>query len=450
MQTYFPNIGLIVPEIYLPNESINKEHRSVVACDQYTSQPEYRKSVEQIIGNDPSTYHITFPEIFLEDENKQQRIENIQNHMTQYMEQGVIVNHGQCFMIVDRATSHTTSRKWLIVWLDLEHYDFNKGSQTLIRATEGTVLDRLPPRIEIRKNALLELPHIMVLIDDPQKTVIEPLFAKKDTYQKVYDTDLMMQWWHIKWYKVTDEESINNVATMLSKLADKEMFSQKYQVPQSSGVLLFAMGDGNHSLATAKAIREEKKQTLTPEQQQNHPARFALVELVNIHDEGLVFEPIHRVLFDVQPERMIEDMKTFFTQQWSTTYIETYTNKEDMKKNQQQSDSHHHRFSAMYEGTYLNITIENPVLTLEVGNLQAFLDNYVTQHPESKIDYIHGEEVTESLGTKKGNIWFVLPIMDKKDFFTTVIVDGALPRKTFSMGEAEEKRYYLECRKIKE
>lgn len=449
MQTFFPNIGLKVPEIYLPKEWTDLKKRAVVACDQYTSQPKYREEVKNIAGQEPSTYNIIFPEIYLEEEWKEKRIQNIQSHMNTYINEWILENKWPCFVLIDRKTSHQASRKWLIVALDLEAYDYSKDSQTLIRATEGTIVDRLPPRIEIRKDAPLESPHIMVLIDDPQKTVIEPLFNNIANHEKLYDTDLMMNGGHITWYKIADETSINTIASNLEKLADKEVFKNKYALNQDLGVLLFAMGDGNHSLATAKAIREEKKQWLSEEEKLDHPARFALVELVNIHDDWLVFEPIHRVIFHVDAEILINEMKTYIEQQWSQLILENYPTFEEMKKNKKTSDATTQYFCMMYANTYIVGGIQNPKLNLEVGNLQAFLDEYLKKNNEIKIDYIHGEDITEELGTQEWNIGFTLPIMNKSEFFKTVIVDWALPRKTFSMGEAEEKRYYFECRKIK-
>ena len=449
MQTFFPNIGIKVPEIYLPKQWVDLEKRAVVACDQYTSQPQYRENVQEIAGKEPSTYNIIFPEVYLEDERKQERIVLIQNHMKTYLQEWTLENQWPCFILVDRKTSHTPSRKWLIVALDLEQYDYSVGSQTLIRATEWTILDRLPPRIEIRKDAPLESPHIMVLIDDPEKTVIEPLFDDIGKFPKVYDTDLMMNWWHIIWYKISDESAITDIIHNIERLADKKIFMQKYDLTKDLWVLLFAMGDGNHSLATAKAIWEEKKKTLNETEREENPARFALVELVNIHDDWLAFEPIHRVVFNIQTGNIAEEMKKYFITQWSEIVIEKYDSFEEMKNNIRKSDSENHYFSMMYAWTYCIVTIKNPKLNLEVGNLQAFLDLYLKEHPEAKIDYIHGDDITEQIGTKENNIGFILPIMDKKEFFTTVILDGALPRKTFSMWEAEEKRYYLECRKIK-
>ncbi|HMS91246.1 MAG TPA: DUF1015 domain-containing protein [Candidatus Absconditabacterales bacterium] len=449
MQTVFPNIGIKIPEIYLPKQGVDLKKRAVVACDQYTSQPEYWKQVQDFVGQDPSTYNIIFPEVYLEEEGKHKRIENIQKNMNNYLQEGILENQGNCCILIERKTSHTASRKGLVIALDLEKYDYSVGSQTLIRATEGTILDRLPPRIEIRNDAPLESPHIMVLIDDPEKTVIETLYTKIEKYTKLYDTDLMMNGGHITGYKIADEESIQSIIKNIEKLANKETFLQKYKVEENKGVLLFAMGDGNHSLATAKAIWEEKKQTLNETEKQEHPARFALVELVNIHDNGLVFEPIHRVVFNIQAESLQEDMITYFAKLGSEVELKSYTSLEEMKKHLQASDTNHHNFCMIYTGRYIIVSIKNPKFNLEVGNVQAFLDDYLNKHTQAKIDYIHGENVTEQLAIKEGNIGFILPIMDKKEFFPTVIIDGALPRKTFSMGESEEKRYYLECRKIK-
>lgn len=449
MQTFFPSIWVKVPEIYLPKQWIDLKKRAVVACDQYTSQPEYWKQVQDFVGQNPSTYNIIFPEVYLEEEGKNNRIANIQKNMNKYIQEATLENQGNCFVLIERKTSHTASRKWLVLALDLEKYDYNIGSQTLIRATEWTILDRLPPRIEIRKDAPLELPHIMVLIDDPEKTVIEPLFTQKEKYPKIYDTDLMMNGGHITWYKIADEESIQDIVKNIEKLADKKMFTKKYKLDEDKGVLLFAMGDGNHSLATAKAIWEEKKQGLNQEEKEEHPARFALIELVNIHDDWLVFEPIHRILFNVQKEWLQEEMNKYFQKTWWEIHRTSYTNMTDMKNNLKASDNYNHHFCMIYTGGYDIVSIKNPKFNLEVGNLQAFLDEYLKQHVQSKIDYIHGEGVTEQLAIKEWNIGFILPIMNKKDFFPTVILDWALPRKTFSMGESEEKRYYLECRRIK-
>ncbi|MCK9466943.1 MAG: DUF1015 domain-containing protein [Candidatus Absconditabacterales bacterium] len=448
MKTFFENIGIKVPEIYLPNSNVDLKKWSVVACDQYTSQPDYWAEVENYVGTSPSTLHITLPEIYLEGADEQQRIDKIKSNLLKYLDEGILENKGAGFIYLDRQTSHALSRKGLVLALDLEKYDYSKGSQTLIRASEGTIVDRLPPRIKIRDGAAFESPHILVLIDDPQKTVIEPISHNLDKYKKLYDFELMMEGGHIKGYQVSDEESINSIASALEKLADKEGFKDKYGVGDDLGVLLFAMGDGNHSFATAKAIWEEKKKTLSEEEKLDHPARFAIVEINNIHDAGINFEPIHRVLFNVDTKDILDQMAKHFSSIGSELAIQRYSNKEELKEELQESTDDVHYCRGMDEDGYFILGIKNPKLNLEVGNVQEFLDKYLLENKDVKIDYVHGEEVTEQLGRKRRNMGLLFPIMHKSDFFKTIVVDGALPRKTFSMGEAEEKRFYLECRKI--
>jgi hypothetical protein len=346
-QTFFDALGVLVPEMYLPTEKADRNKRAVVACDQYTSQPEYRESVEQYVANAPSTLHITLPELYLKDPNKSQRIANIQQYMQSYLTDGTLKNQGVGFILLDRKTSHTSSRKGLMLALDLEKYDYSVGSQSLIRATEGTILDRLPPRIQIRKEALLETPHIMVLIDDPNQQVIEPLFSNLAQYPKLYDFDLMMEGGHITGYHITDQASIQSVMHGLTQLTDPDQFRKKYGIEDERGVLLFAMGDGNHSFATAKALREEKKKSLTETEKATHPARFALVEINNVHDEGITFEPIHRVLFNVNASHFFAEMQQYFTALDSPVVLQYVATKEEAQKLIQQevltSDSSSHQ-----------------------------------------------------------------------------------------------------------
>lgn len=449
MTKNFSEIWIKIPNILLPKKDIDLHNRAVVACDQYTSEPEYRNKVANKVWNEPSTFHITYPEVYLEEPDKIERINRIQANMEKYISEWILEDIWKCMILVDRKSSHAESRKWLILALDLEAYDYSRESQTLIRATEWTVIDRLPPRIQIRKDASIELPHIMVLIDDENRTVIEPLFTNINKYEKLYDFDLMMNWWHIKWYKISDEESFNQIISAIENLSKKDVFQKKYNVWDDKWVLLFAMWDWNHSLATAKAIREEKKKNLTEEEKSNHPSRFALVEIVNVHDEWLKFEPIHRVLFNVNPTELLSEMTAFLSKLWCSVSIQQFNSKEKMKAETKKSDWNNHYINFVFEWKYWTITIWNPKLNLEVWNLQLFLDDYLKSHPTTKIDYIHWEETTEKLWSQTNNIWFWLPIMDKNDFFKTVVVDWVLPRKTFSMWESEEKRFYLECRKIK-
>ena len=310
--------------------------------------------------------------------------------------------------------------------VDLEDYSYEKGSQSLIRATEGTVLERIPPRVRVRENAKLELPHVMLLIDDEKKEIIEGLTDKVTSDDVVYDFDLMQNGGHIKGYKIP-ENLVEGVFAGLEELADKDNFEAKYNV-HGKGVLLFSVGDGNHSLATAKACYENLKKVLPKEEYENHPARYALVEVVNLHSDALEFEPIHRVVFDVEPAKMIEEFEKYY----------------DVSRTEGEGQ----RVEYVYEGKSEVLYIKNPKSNLAVGSLQMFIDEYIKNHG-GKVDYIHGDDVTRELGSKPGNIGFLLPNMKKTDLFKTVILDGALPRKTFSMGHSYDKRYYLEARKIK-
>jgi uncharacterized protein (DUF1015 family) len=420
----------------------------VIACDQYTSQPEYWQKVEEYSGDGPSTLNLIFPEVFLDEEDRDYRIRRINKSMERYIEQEILVAQKQGFILVNRKTSSGAVRNGLIVALDLEHYDYCDGSRSLIRSTEGTILDRLPPRIMVRENASLEASHIMVLIDDPEKTVIEPLLEKP--LESLYDMDLMMNGGHIEGYMVDQEPFIHEIAENLTKLADPETFSRKYDVA-GQDIFLYAMGDGNHSFATAKAIWEKlKKNAQDRESVMNHPARYCLVELVNVYDEGLAFEPIHRVVFGVNTDEMLLSMKSFFAEQGSECSYMTFSSREELDMEcRDVREEKLHRIIFVAEGIHGVVTIRNPRFSLEAASLQTFLDAFVQKTAGTSVDYIHGDQVVSDLGSRTGNLGFYLPALSKHDLFRTIILDGALPRKTFSMGTADEKRFYLECRKIR-
>lgn len=440
----FPNIALQVPEILLPKKDIDMAKWAVVACDQYTSQPEYWTDVKDMTSGTPTTLNITFPEVYLEDDDADERIADINQNMNTYLADGILEPMEPGFILLDRKTSHVPSRKGLIVALDLDQYDFNKGSESLIRATEGTIVDRLPPRIKVRENAEIELPHIMVLIDDPEETVIEPLF--NENLETAYDFELMKDSGHLKGYKVTDAKLIDQVANNLAKLAEKSTFEAKYDA-KGEPTLLYAMGDGNHSFATAKAIWEKlKAEADDKEAIMSSPARYALVELVNVHDAGLQFEAIYRVVFNINVDDMLKKMKSFYEAQGSEFSFVAFDNK-GKPGDMQVENAHVIPFVTVKWSGHLIIT--NPTLTLEVATLQSFLDDYLSKNTDAKVDYIHGDDVVTELGSQQDNVGFYLPAISKHDLFKTIVFDGALPRKTFSMGEADEKRFYLECRKIK-
>jgi hypothetical protein len=441
----FEKIGLQVPVILLPNKDIELHKWSVVACDQYTSQPEYWEQVKNTAAGSPSTLNVIFPEVFLEDDDGEQRISNINKTMRQYLDEGVLTPmKKRGFMLVDRKTSQAPSRKGLVVSIDLEQYDFSSGSHTLIRATEGTIVDRLPPRIKVRQDAAIELPHIMVLIDDPERTVIEPLFEQN--LQPLYDFELMMNSGHLKGYAIDTPEMIQQVADNLQQLASPQIFAKKYNAAGKE-VLLYAMGDGNHSLATAKAMWENiKAQASDIQSVMDNPTRYALVELVNIHDEGLQFEPIHRIIFNVNPDQLLTDMQQHFAGNCS---INRSGDEADMKAQAEAAKGDNVHIIPFNDASgYGFININNPAFTLELATLESFLNDYL-EKTGGKVDFIHGDDVVNELGVQEGNMGFFFPPISKHSLFKTIIFDGALPRKTFSMGEADEKRFYLEARKIR-
>lgn len=410
--------------ILLP-KNIDMTKWSVVACDQYTSEMDYWNEVEKIVGASPSTLRITLPEIFLEDSDVNERINKINDTMKEYLDEDLFYELKDSMIYLKRTQADGRVREGLMGMVDLEDYSYEKGSQTLIRATEKTVIERIPPRLKVRENALLELPHIMILIDDEKKKIIEDLKNEVTNSDVVYDFDLMENGGHIKGYKLNND-SMTKVEEGLEALCDKEYFEKKYNV-KDKGILLFAMGDGNHSLATAKANYENVKKTMTPDEYLNHPSRYALVELVNLHSEALEFEPIHRVIFDTDVNKLIEELYKYYdiNEEGNGQYFELVTKDIDKK-----------------------LYISNPKSNIAVGSIQMFLDEYLKDN-KGKLDYIHGDETTKNMGMEENNVAILFEAMPKEELFRTVILDGALPRKTFSMGHSYDKRYYLEARKIK-
>lgn len=437
--TLSQDIGVRIPDILLPKPSLDLQKWAVIACDQFTSEPEYWRQVEDLVGSDPSTYHLILPEVFLGTSEEERRLASTQAQMDKYLHSNLFqkVNH---FVYVLRTVAGHT-RRGLMVCLDLEHYDFHQGAQTLIRATEGTILDRLPPRIHIREGAALEVPHILVLFDDPTDTVFGPLDEQVMDFEELYDFDLMLGSGHLTGLSIKDTEVQDNIVQALANLIDPEIFAEKYNlIPGSNKPLLFAMGDGNHSLATAKAIWEKIKSSVG----MNHPARYALVEIENVHDPALIFEPIHRLLFDLKTD-LVYAMKVFWGNQF---HIKEVSSPEEMISIVDAADEPWHQIGLINaDGAFL-VEVRRLVDNLPVGTLQNFLNSFMETSGADKIDYIHGAEVLIEIGSQPGNAGFYVPGMDKAELFRTIILDGALPRKTFSMGSAVEKRFYMECRKI--
>ena len=447
-------LGIDISSILLPKNGTDMKKWAVVACDQYTSEPDYWKSVENYVGELPSTLHLIFPEVYLERENeneKQERITLLNSTMRNYLDNGYFTEITDSMIYVRKNNIRTKgglpiskTRRGLVFAVNLEQYDFSAGSRSLIRATEGTILDRLPPRIRIRENACIELPHIMLLIDDPDRSVIEPLSHHKDKMDKLYSFDLMMDGGRVEGYRVNDRELLQKIYQSLADLKSTETIMKKYNVDESYGTLLFAVGDGNHSLAAAKSWWEKLKSKLTEEQQKMHPARYALVELVNVHDRALEFEPIHRVLFNADPGDLLSSFKEFYTSKGIKCGYDYANNINNIPVNKISK----HIITFVHDDKTGYIWAYHPPYNLDTATLQHFLDYYLNNNSGVDIDYVHGTDVAEKLGRQNGNMSFFLSPMRKEDLFKTVILDGALPRKSFSMGEAREKRYYIEARKI--
>ena len=389
MNTYFYPCDFLLPKS-------DFEKWAVVACDQYTSEPEYWKSVEEFVGEEPSALNIILPEVYLQADNSE-RISKINKTMKDYIEKDIFNKINDTFIYVEREVTGGKIRKGIVGLIKLCDYSYDKNAKTLVRATEATVIERIPPRVEIRKDALLELPHIMLLIDDENNSVIEPLSLKTESFNKVYDFDLMQNSGHIKGFAV-DNKTVLQVQNSLEKLVDKK--DDKF---------LFAVGDGNHSLATAKECNSE----------------YAMVEIVNIHDSSLEFEPIYRVLFGVEPEKFLNQ----FTEELGGEYIGA-----DAQK-----------FTCVFGDNVKEISVK-PTGKLAVATLQAWLDKYLAENSDAKIDYIHGEDVVYSLSKQPNTLGFIFEGMQKSELFDAIKQDGSLPRKTFSMGNACDKRFYIEAR----
>lgn len=411
-------------DIYLPDFSkVEGEKWASIACDQFTSEPEYWNNAYKLAQDCPSTLNLMLPEAFLDESDK--RTEEIYVNMKKYLSD-VLYCHKDSMIYVERTQSDGRVRHGIVGCVDLEDYDYAKGSHTLIRATEGTVIERIPPRVAVRRGADLELPHIMMLIDDPHKTVVEVIKEQKDNYEVAYDFDLMLGGGHITGYYI-DSKGIEELNKALGRLTEKDALNEKYGL--SDNVLLFAIGDGNHSLAGAKALYEEVKQDIGEEKAKTHPARYAMCEVVNLYDEALEFEPIYRVCFGIDPVSFVNDLK-----KWSESQTGSFGSCS---------------LVCVYGDNEEHITLKGMTSQLPVGNVQKFLDEYIINHPEIKVDYIHGEDAVKALSENPNTVGIMFTGMKKDELFKTVLNDGALPKKTFSMGHAKDKRYYLECRKIR-
>ena len=414
------NIPFRPAEILLPASGVPRETWACIACDQYTSQPEYWEKTEKIVGENPSTLRLMLPECWLG--SSRERIPGIHGAMEAYLREGVVQTAVNCGFVLCRRRTPAGERLGLVGTVDLEEYDYAPGSKPLVRPTEQTIVDRLPPRLEIRRGAALELTHILILIDDPDRTVVEPLAERAEALRKLYDFELMQDGGHLTGYAVEKEADLKGVEKALSALKEK----------QGEDALLMAVGDGNHSLATAKAYWEEIRGTLSEKERKTHPARFALCEIENIHDPALEFEPIHRLITGTTPEELYDGWERYAAERGMILAEE----------------GEGHTFEMAIRKDEYPVVVKNPEGAIPCETIQLFLDEYLRTHPGVNIDYIHGEQNLRKLAEKKDAVGFLLPRMEKGEFFETVRRLGVLPRKTFSMGEADEKRFYMECKKI--
>lgn len=391
-------------DILLPKNI--KDNWAVIACDQFTSDKGYWERVKSAVGDDKSTFHMILPEIFLED-NTEKRIEKINNTMNDYLENGVFKEYKNSMIFVSRKQNDSLVMDGIIGAVNLDDYDYSKGAKSLVRASEQTVIERIPPRVKIRKDAPLEFPHILLLIDDPKNSVIEPIADKKQELEKLYDLNLMENGGQVEGYLLNDE------------FCEKVTDSLENLIKNSDDKLLFAVGDGNHSLATAKKCAETAE---------SENAKFAMVEIVNIHSSAINFEPIYRVLYNCDVEKTVKD----------------FINDNGGEYNGKDAQI----FTVVTAKGEQKIGIK-PSAKLPVGTLQSYLDEYLKENSQIKIDYIHGEDSLKNLAKKENTVGFLFEGMKKDELFDAIRADGSLPRKTFSMGHAEDKRYYIEGRKIK-
>jgi hypothetical protein len=433
-----PHTGFRLPRICLPRPGIDLRKWAVIACDQHTSEPEYWQQVAQEVGDAPSTLHMIFPEVYLGAADAPARIQRIQETMRRYVADGLFVERdGPVY--VERTVGGRT-RRGLMLELDLEHYDFSAASTSLIRPTEGTMVARLAPRIGVRRGAVLELPHILVLIDDAGRTVIEPLAAARHALPLLYDTELMCGGGQVAGYAVEGAHT-HRAVQALRALADPQAFAARYDVPARTPVMLFAMGDGNHSLATAKSIWDSAKATVG----MDHPSRYALVEVVNIHDPALDFAPIHRVLFGVTAD-MRQALVQAFGRRVQCTDMPSAA---AVRARVAAALGPRLTVGLIGPGQRFSVVeIADPPSTLAVGTWQPFIDGFIERGGARDVDYVHGDQALERLAQQQDNIGVFFAGMGKSELMRRVVHEGPTPRKTFSMGEAHEKRFYVEARRI--
>ncbi len=439
-------LGLRVPEILLP-KNIDLKSWSVIACDQYTQDRDYWKKSAETAGGNPSTLNLILPEVYLNDGDKAERIAKIREEMKSYLDGGVFEAARKAFVYLERTTAFGRTRKGLVAQIDLETYEWKPFSKANIRATEATIVDRIPPRKEIRKGAPLELPHIMLLVNDKDGVLVEGAGKiAHDGRAPLYDGELMCNGGKITGWALESAADLEYITGALNKIADSNR-------ADDGSTFLFAVGDGNHSLATAKAVWDEYKAELiaggaSEAELAENPVRFALIEIVNIYDSGLTFEPIHRVIFNIDEQALIKKLAAELD--GTVSEVSSAEALESAVKASQAD------FGFVYldaDGNQKFTLLKTQIKELAVARLQPVIDEFLkgltpSAGAKPEIDYIHGSEEVFRLGAQKGAVSVLLPPIAKDSFFETINGRGPLPRKSFSMGEADEKRFYLECRRL--
>ena len=399
---------VVAPHILLPRKGTDMSAYAVIACDQFTSQVEYWNDLKDMIGDKLSTFHMIYPEAYLESTNQSEYIQKINQTIDSYLKDNLLVDMGECFVLVERTTTYGIRRLGLVLSVDLEEYSYERGVPCSIKASEATIVERIPPRLKIRKDAPIELPHTLLLFEDKEKSIVEKLYAKRKELDLLYDFELNQMGGHIRGYLVKDTKAVI------------KQFNDLYK--KNNNGLMFIVGDGNHSLATAKAHWENVKKTLSKDEQKNHPARFALVEANNVYDDGIIFEPIHRILFN--PGNFLQSLENVCDGKGNLAYA--YSQKDG------------------------KIALKTPKSAAETYQIiQKTIDAKLMKTPDMKVDFIHDESSVLDIANKNpDSLAIVMPALGKSDIFEFVAKDMVLPRKSFSMGHASEKRYYLEAKKI--
>lgn len=422
--SYLPEASLRPADILLPDMNVDMKKWAVIACDQFTAQPEYWKRVEDYVQDAPSMLRLIYPEIYLNTDDRQaytDRIAAIQNEMSAYLKGEVLKERvHQGYVLTVRQTS-VGERIGLVAELDLEKYDYHVGTDAPVRATEATVKERIPVRVGIREGASLESPHVMVLMDDPKKELLEALYEERMSFEKLYDTELMEDGGHVTGYAVTGVYA-------------ERVSARLQQMEAACPGIFLAVGDGNHSLASAKTCWENAKKDLTEEEQTDHPMRYALVEAVNLYSPSLLFYPIHRVLYNCDDNTL------------ANSFAE-YLKKQDMRLAQTDDDAQAD-VTFLYKENKSSYKIGNRAGHLPVELLQKYLDEYLKEYPEQELDYVHSEAAAEHIAKDGRGCAMILGAFDKSSLFDAIEAGGVLPRKTFSIGEDIQKRYYMECRKL--